>query len=335
VKIIFKAAALILVSAIATAQTTPAKPKSTAPAKAAGAPSTPAQTTPAAATGPNVAATDTVITVPGLCPPNTPPESCSTKISRADFEQVISVVNPNLPKEQRREVATLYVRLLSAANEGKKLGLDKDPVFQEQRRLAELQMLAQAGEKKMFESNKPTQQDVESFYTENTDKFEELSLRRIMIPKSSDKDAKPEQTKQLADKIHERAAAGEDPDKLEADAFLATKAPGAPPTTSLGWKRHGAMDPRHEPQIVALKSGQVSEVLEDGQGYYIYKVDSKRMVPLTTVAKDIENALQTQRTKQTVMQLLDRTKPQLNDAYFGPPETEKKEAPVAKTPAPK
>jgi parvulin-like peptidyl-prolyl isomerase len=334
VKIIFKAAALMLVTAIATAQTTPAKPKSTPPAKAAGAPSTPTQTAPAAAVAPK-AATDTVITVPGLCPPNTPPESCSTKISRAEFEQVISVVNPNLAKEQRREVATLYVRLLSAANEGKKLGLDKDPVFQEQRRLADLQMLAQAAEKKMFESNKPTQQDVESFYTENTDKFEELSLRRIMIPKSTDKDAKPEQTKQLADKIHERAVAGEDPDKLEADAFLATKAPGAPPSTSLGWKRHGAMDPRHEPQIVALKSGQVSEVLEDGQGYYIYKVDSKRMVPLTTVAKDIENALQGQRTKQAVQQILDRTKPQLNDAYFGPAETPKPETPAPKAPAPK
>jgi parvulin-like peptidyl-prolyl isomerase len=334
VKIIFKAAALILVSTVATAQTTPAKPKATTPAKAAGAPSTPAQTAPAAA-APNVAATDTVITVPGLCPPNTPPESCSTKISRADFEQVISVVNPNLPKEQRRQVATLYVQLLSAANEGKKLGVDKDPLFQEQRRLEDLKMLAQAAEKKMFENNKPTQQDVESFYTENTDKFEELSLRRIMIPKATDKDAKPEQAKQLADKIHERAVAGEDPDKLEADAYLATKAPGAPPSTSLGWKRPGAMDPRHEPQIVALKSGQVSEVLEDGQGYYIYKVDSKRMVPLATVAKDIENVLQTQRTQQTAKQIFDRTKPQLSDAYFGPAETAKPEPPAAKAPAPK
>ncbi|MCU1307483.1 MAG: peptidylprolyl isomerase [Acidobacteriaceae bacterium] len=229
-------------------------------------------------------------------------------------------------------MATLYVQLLSAANEGKKLGVDKDPLFQEQRRLEELKMLAQATEKKMFESNKPTQQEVESFYTENTDKFEELSLRRIMVPKSTDKDAKPEQAKQLADNIHQRAVAGEDPDKLEADAFLATKAPGAPPSTSLGWKRHGAMDPRHEPQIVALKSGQVSEVLEDGQGYYIYKVDSKRMVPLATVAKDIENVLQSQRTQQTVKQVFDRTKPQLNDAYFGPAETEKKEVPAAKKP---
>jgi parvulin-like peptidyl-prolyl isomerase len=325
---------------MAVAQTAPAKPKSTTsakpaqtPAKPANTPSTPAQTaTKEAPAAPAVAATDVVITIPGLCPANTPAESCGSKITRADFERVVSIVNANLPKEQRRKVANLYAQLLVAANEGQKLGVDKDPAFQEQLRLKALEMLAQGAERKIFESNKPTPQDVGTFYTENADKFEELSLRRIMIPKSEDKDAKPEQAKQLADKIHERAAAGEDPDKLEAEAYLAMKAPGAPPSTSLGWKRHGSMDPRHEPQIIALKSGQVSSVLEDGQGFYIYKVDSKRMVPLPSVSKDIEGALQAQRTQQAVQKIFDSMKPQLNDAYFGPAEPATQNAPPQQPP---
>jgi hypothetical protein len=348
VKITLKATALIiLTSTLAAAQTTPAKPKSTTPAKPAqttakpsttpGAPAPATKSTPAA---PAVAATEVVITIPGLCPANTPADSCGTKITRADFERVVSIVNPNLPAEQRRRVANLYTQLLVAANEGQKLGVDKDPAFQEQLRLKALEMLAQGAERKIFESNKPTSQDVETFYTENADKFEELSLRRIMVPKSGDaksaENVKPEQVKQLAEKIHDRAAAGEDPDKLEAEAYLATKAPGAPPSTSLGWKRHGSMDPRHEPQIIALKSGQVSALLEDGQGFYIYKVDSKRMVPLQSVSKDIENAVQAQRTQQAVQKIFDSMKPQLNDAYFGPAEPPaKQEAPPQQPPAPK
>jgi len=333
VKITAHVTILILSSLIAVGQTTPAKPKTTAPAKPAQTPSKPGTTTPAETNKPAAAAkpaailadTDAVIVIPGVCAANTPTANCGTKVTKAEFEQLLGTVNPNLPPDQRRKLGFAYAQLLAVANEGQKLGVDKDPAFQEQLKIEGLKLLAQGAQKKVQESSKPSQQEIESYYAENTNKFEELGLRRIMIPKGQDKDAKPEQIKELADKIHDRAAAGEDLDKLQAEAYLAAKGPGAPPVTSLGWKRHGSMDPRHEPQIAALRAGQVSGLLEDGQAFYIYKVDSKRMIPLESAAKEIEGFLQGEHFQQKMKQLVDGVKPQFNDAYFGTEEPAAKE----------
>ena len=121
----------------------------------------------------------------------------------------------------------------------------------------------------------------------------------------------------MAEKIRERAVAGEDPDKLEAEAYSTLKAPGTPPNTNLGAKRHGAIDARYEQQISALKAGEVSEVLDDPQGYSIYKVESKTKLPLSAVEKDIETTLQRQRFEEKLKQLLGSVKTELNEDYFG------------------
>jgi hypothetical protein len=287
----------------------PAKPaasSSQAPAKTA--------TPPAAAPGPETV----VVTINGVCPAATPTEACKRTITRAEFERLVEVVNPNLQPENRRQLAALYVQLLTMANEAEKQGLDKDPVFAERLRLERLRVLAQAMEKKLQDGSKPTEQEVENFYADNSVRFEEFSLRRIVVPKTIGGEAKVEETKTIAEKIHARAAAGEDPDKLEAEVYAGAKMPGAPPLTSLGWKRRGAMDPRHEPQIVALKAGQLSGVMEDAQSYYIYKVEAKRIIPLATVKEDIERGLAGQTTENKVRALLGAIRVEMNDAYFGP-----------------
>src|SRR5207253_9501820 len=107
-----------------------AKPKATTPAKTTQTPSKPAATTPAAKTpaeapkpATTVAPTDAVITIAGLCPPNTPPANCGTRVTRAEFEKLVDAISPNLPADQRRQVANAYVQLLTVANEGQKLGV--------------------------------------------------------------------------------------------------------------------------------------------------------------------------------------------------------------------
>jgi hypothetical protein len=260
----------------------------------------------------------TVMTISGVCPSGATPENCKRVITKSEFDKVISVINPNLPVSSRRQLATLYTQLLALANEAQKSGIEKDPTFEERMRLEKLRILAQATEKSLQDSSKPSEQDVETFYTENSNRFEELALRRVVVPKMIGNEAKPQETKALADKIRERLVAGEDADKLEIEVFLAVKAPGAPPSTSLGWKRRGAMDPRHEPQITPLKAGQLTGVLEDAQNYYIYKVDSKRMIPLQTVKEDIERGLQGQNADAKIRHLMNAVKVDLDEAYFGP-----------------
>ena len=259
-----------------------------------------------------------IATVSGLCAAGTPAENCKRTITRAEFDKLLSIVAPELPVENRRTVAAQYIQLLTLANEGEKQGLDKDPSFAERMRLERLRVLAQLTERKLQESSKPSEQEVENFYAENANRFEEFSLRRIVVPKTVGGEAKVEEMKALAEKIRTRAAAGEDPDKLEAEAYAAAKMPGAPPTTGLGWKRRGAMDPRHEPQIVTMKAGQLSEIIEDAQSFYIYKVDGKRMIPLASIKEDLERGLAGQMAENKVRALLGGIKVELNDAFFGP-----------------
>lgn len=308
-----------------------------APQKTQPAPTKPARTTPApASTQKPVQQTVTpptgqakpvaqpapgevIITIGGVCPTGTPTESCKRTVTKDEFEKVVNAVNPGMPTESRRQMAGLYVQLLTMANEAEKLGLDKDPAFEERMRLERLRVLAQATEKRLQEGAKPSDQEVENFYAENSNRFEEYSLRRIVVPKTISGEAKPVETKALADKIRDRATAGEDTDKLEAEVFATVKAPGAPPLTSLGWKRRGGMDPRHEPQILPLKAGQLTGVLEDAQSYYIYKVDSKRIIPLATIKDDIERGLSGQSTENKIRALLGSIRVDMNEAYFGPP----------------
>ncbi|MEO5936457.1 MAG: peptidylprolyl isomerase [Terriglobales bacterium] len=319
---------MLALSALVAAQSAaPAKPKSQAPAPKtaktapASAPATTAAPQSKPAAGPAAEATpeSVVITINGVCPAATPAENCKRTITRAEFDRVLAAVNPNLPMEERRRLAAQYVQLVTLANEAEKQGLDKEPVFAERMRIERLRLLAQTAQAKLQETSQPSEQDVETFYADNSNRFEEFSLRRIVIPKTIGGEAKVVETKALADKILARAGAGEDPDKLEAEVYATAKVPGAPPSTSLGWKRRGAMDPRHEPQIVALKAGQLSAVIEDAQSYYIYKVDAKRIIPLATVKDDIERGLASQATENKVRALLGNIRVDMNEAYFGPP----------------
>ncbi len=186
-------------------------------------------------------------------------------------------------------------------------------------KLERLRLLAQTAERKMQESTKPSDEELQTFYTENSSKFEQLALRRITVPKTVGKGAAPVDTKTLVEQIQKRAAAGEDPDKLQSEVWVTTKATGAPPSTSQGLKRRGMMDPRHEAQIVQLKAGEVSSVIEDGQSYYIYKVDSRRTIPFKEVEKDIAEFEQQQRFQEKMRQTMAGVKADLNEAYFGPP----------------
>jgi len=274
-----------------------------------------------------------VITITGLCAVSASPAACTTTISKKEFEAISNAVSPEMPAQAKPRFAQEYVQALTVAEEGKKLGADKDSSFDEQMRIARLKILAQAAVRKIQESSKPTDAEVEAFYKENAPRFQEISLHRIYIPKPTGAEAKPDEAKAVADKIRARTATGEDPEKLETEAYSTLKITIPAPNTNLGAKRTGAIDARYEKQISALSPGQVTEVLEDQQGFVIYKLDSKRTIPLDTVRKDIESSLQRQRFDEKMKQLLGSVKADFNESYFGTGQQSPAQSPAA-TPAP-
>lgn len=323
--------------------------------------SEPAQSSPAPATTPppiaapltaSVPESTTVITIDGVCDislngtvkPAAPAQSsrtaraktstaqsatpCKTQITRAEFEKLLKAVAPNAPATVNRQIATRYVQLLTAANEGVKLGINKDPEYEEQLAIARLSVLAQTAERKLqTEAANVSEADEKAYYDQNPSAFEEVTLTRIFIPRSP---ATPANTgtapappaaadpQAIADEAHKQLAAGDDPEKVEKTAYEQMKNTTAPPSTKFGSRRRGSLPPPQEAKIFALNPGDVSEVFSDSIGYTIYKLDSKKELPFDQVKDDIKRRLTQQHLEDSRQKITSASKAEYNDAYFGP-----------------
>lgn len=342
---------LLLLTSLALGQGTPATP----PAKSASRLARVAQQQPQAgeeAPAPKipasqVPATAAVITVQGLCPSpaagarkaageaktqaTRASAGCKTVITRAQFERLASALNPDMPLATKRQLAEAYPRLLLFAQKARDLGIDKDPQFQEMVKFATLQLLAQNLTRDLQKkAGDIPPAEVEKYYNDNPEKFQEVELLRIFVPKEkqtppaagstapakSDTAADQAAMKATADKIHSEAAAGGDFEKLQQEAFDAAGIKSQSPSVNLGKITREGLPANHQ-KVFELQPGQVSDLLDDPGGYYIYKVVSKQKVPLEQAKGEIHNMLQQQAFRQQMEGMIGSVKPELNQAYFG------------------
>ena len=172
------------------------------------------------------------ITINGLCdhPPagKTAASNCKTVITQAQFEKVIAAVQPNMSVHVRREYALRYANALVKTKKAEQMGLDKGTNYEEQMKLARIQVLSKALDKAIQEqASQISDKDIEDYYHNNTARFEKAEMDRIYVPRTRQSpaafDKKPsdadrqerseelEQTmKEEADSLHARAVAGEE-----------------------------------------------------------------------------------------------------------------------------
>ncbi|MGA8538820.1 MAG: peptidylprolyl isomerase, partial [Terriglobales bacterium] len=292
-----------------------------------------------------VAPEDTVITIKGFCADSSQHgDACKTVITRAQFEKITDAVQPNMASPMRRNIANQYPSMLRMAAEAEKRGLDKGPMFDEKMALARLQVLAQEMRRALQEdSGKVSDADIESYYKKNEASYEEATFVRIFIPHTkqivnpiatpkagtksaatttpppaptdAQKKAAEEAMKQVATDIHARAVKGEDPDKLQKEAFVAAGLPNNATNTKMEKVRRAALPPNHQ-AAWELKPGEVSEVISDPSGaYYVYEMVSKETLPLDSVKTDIRTQISAQRYRESMQSFQGSV--DLNDAYFG------------------
>ena len=288
----------------------------------------------------SVDASAPVITIENLCPAPKPNIPCKTVITKGEFERILNSVRPNLPPGARMQIAQRYAELLTFAEKGEQAGVERTPEFQDQLKLMRMQALAGAYNHYLQEKYaKASDAEVEKYYKDNQPAYEEITLRRIYIPRpvaaGEKKPALDEAaTKALVEKIRARAAAGEDFDKLQQEAQTAAnpEAPkGAPNSTSLGPRRRGQLPKSQESVLFDLAPGKVSEVMEEPAGYFIYKVDSKQVLPLDKVQGQIARQLEEQKLRDAVQDAIGSVKTTFNEAYFNvPPGSEAAPAPASK-----
>ena len=281
--------------------------------------------------------------------PSSTANGCKTQITRAEFEKLMKTVAPTAPPAARRQIATRYVQFLTAANEGVKLGVDKDPDFSQQLAIMRLQLLAQDAERKMqSQAASLSDADLKAYYDQNPSAFEEVTLTRVFVPRSSTEAAPAQQaaaaaqqpassqqsaadSKAIADNARQQLAASGDPEKIQKGVFEQLKNTSEPPSTKFGAKRRGTLPPAHEQKIFALKQGDVSEVIPDSVGYVIYRVDARQQVPFEQVKDEVKRRLTQQRVEDARQKIQQASKADYNDAYFGA-ESAKVGAPAAVPP---
>lgn len=332
-------------------QNTPPAPASapTAPSSSAPNPATsPAPSAPEPQVGPD----DAVITIKGVCADSSlQGDACKTIITKAQFDKIVDTIQPGMAQPMRRQLAMRYIPALTMSMEAEKRGLEKQPKFEESMKMARIQILA--GELRsslQTEANNVSDQEIQNYYDKNTQTFEQATLIKLFVPRTrreatpaapatkpgaktgaSASSAASTSTKKLtpaeeekanqetmtkeAKLLRERLVKGEDPDVLEKAAFTKAGILGTPPPTKMENVRRLGLQADQQ-AVVDLKPGEVSEVISDPSGNFVYKMVSKETLPLDKVKTEIHNQLSAQHYRE-LMQKYQGTS-ELNDAYFGP-----------------
>jgi hypothetical protein len=280
-----------------------------------------------------------VITIHGVCPPpksGSPPvpqSQCKTIVTRAEFEKLATALQPKMTPQVRRQLANQYPRILVMSEEAKKRGIDKDPHYLEMLRFTRMQLLGVELDRALEEeADKLPQSEINDYFDKNAKNFEQISVLRIFVPKVKQvppkegatpvdlEAARKEQEAamgKVAEELHTRAAAGEDFDKLQKDAYEAAGIKAtAPPTSNPKLRRTNL--PASQASVFDLKDGELSPVITDVSGFYIYKVVSHTRPTVADAQEEIRNTLRGQRLQALRQKLQSSVSSELNPDYFGP-----------------
>jgi hypothetical protein len=288
----------------------------------------------AAAVAPDAA----VLTIKGLCPQSSNTgqisgSNCETVITKTQFEKVAGAIQPSLSPVVKKQLMNLYPRLLIMSREAQARGLDKEEYFQQMFDLARMQILTQQLTHRIQEeAGKVPEQDIADYYQKNPGNFQEYTLERIYIPRVKQEPPPPQKLSEeaekdrqkhaehemttLADALRARAANGESFEVLQKEAYQVSGLKSNPPNASMGKLRRNGLPPGHD-GVFSLKTGEVSPVISDAGGHYIYKVDAVDAETLTDATAEIHNLLRSQRLHAAMEKIQGPFTTEVNDAYFG------------------
>jgi hypothetical protein len=273
-------------------------------------------------------ASDPIIKLHGLCPAAAsakPGRRCETVVTKQEFDTVVNALNaigPPLMQAQYRAVAEGYTTTLLNYEAAKKAGVERDPLFAEVMRLARMRAMSDMYNAMMQEkARKVSPQEIEAYYKNHADNLEELTLLRVVLPKVNSANLKDEEytatARKIATDIHDRAAKGEDLDKLQKEAYakLGVK---DPPTIKMGPVRRGMYATEQEKQLFALKPGEVTSIIEQPSTLLIFKLESRQMPTLEQSHDEIVRKLIQEHLEKQQQAARNGVQIEFNEQYVGP-----------------
>ena len=122
--------------------------------------------------------------------------------------------------------------------------------------------------------------------------------------------------KAKADALRKRIVAGEDFAKIAKEESYDTTS--GEQGGNLGEFKRGMMVPPFEEAAFALKPGETSQPVKTPFGYHIIQVQTHSVKSLTDVKADIATQLKPEMARKAVAALVDKTKVDISDSFFGP-----------------
>jgi peptidyl-prolyl cis-trans isomerase C len=251
------------------------------------------------------------------------------QITAALYEALVRMLLP--PQQQefalgagRRQIAQKLVEISALADQAAKLGLDKQPDTAAMLAFQRDNLLAAAMFQQFEQTATVSDADLQAYYDAHKSDYEAVTARHIMIrvkgapfpavpgkPELSDDEARAK-----AESIRQRIAGGEDFAKIakeESDDTASGEKGG-----DMGEVKRNQQVPPLERAIYALKAGDISEPVRTPFGYHIIQVQSHTLKSLADVKQDILAQLKPDLARKTVNALVNNTKFDINESFFGP-----------------
>lgn len=213
----------------------------------------------------------------------------SGSITTGDFDRELKNLPEYLkamadtPKGRTEMLDTMIIREL-ILQQASKDGLDKGAEIEEKLQDLRKRLIVESFLKKKVESeSKVSDEDMKKFYEQNKEQFksgEQIKASHILV--KTEKEAK--------DILVQLKSGGKFEDLAQKTSIDSSSAKGG----DLGWFGKGSMVPAFEKAALALKEGQISDVVKSDFGFHIIKLTGKRpagILPFEDVKEQIKGAI--------------------------------------------
>jgi parvulin-like peptidyl-prolyl isomerase len=245
-------------------------------------------------------------------------------ITESEFQAAYS----QLPEDMQRQFASeqgkqafaeQMVRLKILEQEGRKLGVEKDPHVAGQLAADHTNIIAAATAQKLVPA--PANDAVLKFYNENKKNFESMELSHILIayqggmvpPRGGSAPSQQEALKK-AQSLSQQLKQGADFAKLARQ--YSDDASSAERGGALGPLSPGMLPPELEAHVFPLQPGQVSEPVPSRFGIHIFKAGAHTAQPLEQVRQGISRRVQQQATLEKVEVMRKAAKVDFDPKFF-------------------
>lgn len=264
-------------------------------------------------------------------------------ISETEFNQFLNEV----PAEQRdmyksprgmRALADELVKLKTLEQEGKKIGIEKEPEVKAQIEMVTAQLVAARTLQKLVGT--PDEQALRAEYNKEKQNFETMNLGHVLVayqggavPPKAGQPLSVEQAMAKANAIAQALRQGavfEQVARSESDDSSTAQQGG-----TLGDVPVGMLPPEVGPAVKNLKPGEISNPVRSQYGIHVFRGGERGTKSFEELKPVLEDRAKRSRLEETMKKLTDTAKVDLDPKFFPPVQEAPPMAPKAVPPAKK